>query len=202
MAPAPGATWGRRPQGMSVPFECSCLSLGTLSVPEFIKGVCLCIAKHPTCVCSMRNISNSRNSEAVLWCHFLNGLKCFSESFNASGSLSCIPWAATALERSALGVTHTGFAAVSPTGATPGSYQESAGYRRVSRYLLLPRLPWRASVMPRGRAAWSLEVCFCFCRSLALQGRTRKREIRTVSRTGAQQSSASAKQALSHSKCC
>lgn len=108
----------------------------------------------------------------------------------------------TAPERSALGVTHAGYAAVSTAGVTPGSYQESAGYSRVSRYLLLPRLPWRGTVMPRGRPGWSLEVGFCFCRSLALQGRTRKEEIRTVSRTGAQQSSASANQALSHSKCC
>lgn len=43
---------------------------------------------------------------------------------------------------------------------------------------------------------------FLFLQVLAVQGRSRKGEIRTVSRTGAQQSSASAKQALSHSKCC
>lgn len=78
---------------MPEPLERSCLSLGTPSVPRvYQQRVPLqSQASHLPLWCSVEKIPHSRNSEAVLWCCFLNGLKCFSESFNVSGNLSCIP---------------------------------------------------------------------------------------------------------------
>lgn len=126
-----------------------------------------------------------------MWCNFLNSLKCFSESFNASGSLYCTPRTITDPEKGALDFTHTGSTAASPTGVTPRSYQESAGDRKSLQIFSIPEAgpaaPGEGDCHAERKGRLEPEGWFLFLQVPDSAGETQEREDKNrVSSTGDQ----------------